>query len=120
MTAHELLSDLKCRGIDVVVVGDRLRVTAPVGVVTPALRETIQAHKLELLSLLTPNAPAARFRYTGDHMAFGDVCAGWTPSSWAIELRRKAERCDTYRPDIAENYRRWAADIEHRLGKPVT
>ncbi|MCK6486241.1 MAG: hypothetical protein L6R00_19135 [Phycisphaerae bacterium] len=48
-------------------------------------------------------------------MQFGDVCLGWEPARWASELRRKADRCEAYRPDIADYYRRWAANIESRL-----
>lgn len=59
--------------------------------------------------------PRPAFRYAAEAMVFGDICAGWSPASWAAELRRKAGTCDAYRPDIAENYRRWAADIEAKL-----
>lgn len=61
------------------------------------------------------NEARPRFRITAGEMCFGDVCAGWTPAGWAAELRRKADRCDEYRPDIADYYRRWAGDIEGRL-----
>lgn len=60
--------------------------------------------------------PTPRFRITAGELFFGDVCAGWTPAGWAVELRRKADRCDEYRPDIADYFRRWAGDIEGRLG----
>jgi len=60
---------------------------------------------------------ARSFRFAGDQLDFGDVCAGWTPAGWAAELRRKADRCDQYRPDVAERFRAWAADIEARLGR---
>lgn len=59
--------------------------------------------------------PPLKFRITAGELFFGDVCAGWTPAGWAVELRRKADRCDEYRPDIADYYRRWAGDIEGRL-----
>ena len=53
-------------------------------------------------------------------MDFGDISAGWTPTGWAIELRRKATCCDEYRPDIAEYYRKWAEDLERRFPAPTT
>jgi hypothetical protein len=55
------------------------------------------------------------FKFSSDFMDFGDICTGWTPESWANELRRKASCCDQIRPDIADHYRRWAGDIEKRL-----
>lgn len=59
-------------------------------------------------------APRA-FRFMDGNMEFRDICAGWTPAAWATELRRKAERCERYRPDIAEYYVRWATDIDSRI-----
>ncbi|HPF38951.1 MAG TPA: hypothetical protein PK093_09930 [Phycisphaerae bacterium] len=53
-------------------------------------------------------------------MQFGDICVGWAPASWAAELRRKADHCDAYRPDIATYYRRWADDIDAQLGRTPT
>lgn len=38
------------------------------------------------------------------------------PPKWE-ELRRKAGRCDEYRPDMARHYREWAADLEGRIAK---
>lgn len=58
----------------------------------------------------------SRFRFAAGAMVSGDVCEGWSPESWACELRRMADRCDAYRPDIATYYRHWAGDIESRLG----
>jgi hypothetical protein len=50
MTAARLLADLRGRGAIVEVVGDRLRVDAPVGVVTAADRAALVEHKAELLA----------------------------------------------------------------------
>jgi hypothetical protein len=59
MTAAALLTELRNRGAAVAVVGDRLRVEAPVGTVTPEMREALAAHKPELLRLLsTPTLDA--------------------------------------------------------------
>lgn len=56
-----------------------------------------------------------QFRYVKDKMEFGDICEGWTPASWAKELRHKAECCRALRPDLAAHYDKWAAHIEKRL-----
>ncbi len=53
MSADELLIELKARGVSLEVDGDRLRVDAPKGAVTPELREALAAHKAEVLALLT-------------------------------------------------------------------
>jgi tubulysin polyketide synthase-like protein len=55
MTTADLLSDLQARGIRLQANGDRLRVEAPTGVLTPKVRETLAARKAELLQLLAPD-----------------------------------------------------------------
>ncbi len=100
--------------------GDRLRYR-PRARMTPDLAARVKAHKPALLAIVRESGPPevlvqpeVRFRFTDGLMEFGDVCKGWTPAAWAAELRRKADRCDHYRPDIAKYYRSWAADIEKR------
>ena len=121
-SVFELMTELEIRGVVLTVWGDRIRVDAPAATVTPQLRAAIAEHKADLLALLQPPATPlpSPFRIVDGPMDFGDVCAGWTPHCWATELRRKADRCDAYRPDIAKWYRDWAADIETRLqeGRP--
>jgi hypothetical protein len=129
MTPAQLLGELRARGAVVTAQDGRLRITAPAGTVTPDLRRTLETQKPALLELLT-QADASRtatspqaaqpFRYRDHDMEFGDICVGWTPWNWATELRRKAERCRTYRADVADDYERWAADIEQRLGKAAS
>lgn len=60
MTAMALLAALRTRGVVLAVEDDALDVDAPLGVLTPDLREALVAHKAELLALLrepTPPAP---------------------------------------------------------------
>ena len=52
MTARALLADLVTRDIRLSVAGDKLRVNAPKGRLTPELRLTLTHHKAELLPLL--------------------------------------------------------------------
>jgi len=64
---------------------------------TPREREIVawlQAHPL-------PTVAPAEIRFSAGEMQFGEVCAGWTPSAWAAELRRKAGRCEELHPDKA-------------------
>ena len=56
MTAAELLSVARTRGIVLRRVGETLTVRAPAGVVTPELREQLALHKGELLALLEARA----------------------------------------------------------------
>ncbi len=124
-TPEALLAELRMRGVSLSALGDRIRVEAPPRTVTAELRQALIEHKPALLALLDAEARGQMagagtgevFHVTSGEMDFGDVCDGWKPSSWAAELRRKASRCDLYRPDIADYYRRWAADIERRLAK---
>lgn len=57
MTANDLLSELRRRGIELVAAGDRLRYR-PKDAVTPELREAILAHKAEIMRLLGDREPA--------------------------------------------------------------
>lgn len=133
--AAALLNELTDRGIELQAHGDRLRYR-PRSAVTSELAEQLRAHKPELLVILREGGPPGNdqrgnhkrqqmasaaappnpsFRFADGPMEFGDVCAGWTPAAWADELCRKAERCDCYRPDVADYYRVWATDILRRL-----
>jgi TubC N-terminal docking domain len=53
MTAVELLTTAHAAGIVLRVHGDRVRVEAPAGSLTPELRHALKAGKAELLSVLT-------------------------------------------------------------------
>jgi hypothetical protein len=68
MTAVALLAELQHRGASVAVVGERLRVEAPTGTVTPQMREALAAHKSELLRLLGGGC---------EHVANDPELAGW-------------------------------------------
>ena len=52
MTSLELLSYLRSRDVTLWVEGDRLRYSAPSGVITPDLRDELGKHKDELLAFL--------------------------------------------------------------------
>ncbi|WP_324718205.1 hypothetical protein U7230_07060 [Carboxydochorda subterranea] len=52
MDAAALLHALRARGIVLSAVGERLRVEAPRGLVTPELRAALTAHKAAILALL--------------------------------------------------------------------
>jgi len=115
MNPRQLLEDLRQRGVELTAVDGRLRVCAPVGTVTEEIRQALRLHKPALLEALGTSEP--KFHFADDLMEFGDIGAGWSPAGWVAELRRKAGRCDGYRPDIASHYRAWARDIEWRLMK---
>jgi len=126
----QLLNELHRRGISLALNGDRLRVSAPRGTLSAAIRDELAKHKPDLLRALRANAATTdqpfagigkeRVRIVGDvryvdgSMDFGDVCWGWSPHAWITELRRKADRCDRYRPDMATYFRAWADALEAR------
>jgi len=52
VTAADLLRDLEARGVILEARGDRLRVTAPLGALSPDVVEALRRHKAELLALV--------------------------------------------------------------------
>lgn len=60
MTLDDLLADLTARGVLLTVDGDKLKVDAPAGALTPVLRAALSERKAELLAYLNrASAPAA-------------------------------------------------------------
>lgn len=57
MTAQAILDRLRVLGARVSLVGDKLRVDAPAGVLTPDLKAALAAHKADLVRLLRPYSP---------------------------------------------------------------
>jgi hypothetical protein len=53
MTPTDLLNELTHRGVILEPIGDRLRYKAPVGVLTPELKQALAAQKAALVQLLT-------------------------------------------------------------------
>ena len=60
MTLQRFLADLRGRGVHLHAEGDRLRCTAPPGVLTPELRDRLQHYKSEILELLRAGEAFAR------------------------------------------------------------
>jgi amino acid adenylation domain-containing protein len=91
MTAEELLEELARRDVRIRTEGDALEVRAPRGALTPALRDALACHKLELLSLLARSGGA-----TPDELplAFGQrthwFCHQVAPASAAYNLLQAA------------------------------
>lgn len=53
MTPAALITELERRNVKVSLAGDKLRLEAPAGVLTPALKEAIAKHKPELIAILS-------------------------------------------------------------------
>jgi len=53
VTAVDLLAELERLNVKVSLNGDKLRLEAPVGVITPALKEAVLKHKPELIAILS-------------------------------------------------------------------
>ncbi|HKQ05764.1 MAG TPA: hypothetical protein VJ464_11570 [Blastocatellia bacterium] len=51
MTVFRLLSDLRKRDVRIEANGDRLRINAPCGVLTPEMRDALVMYKAELLKM---------------------------------------------------------------------
>jgi hypothetical protein len=66
MTAHELLSQLRQKGVEVKTSGDdRLVIDAPRGTITEELRSALSAHKAELLQILNAELIASESEAPG-------------------------------------------------------
>ncbi len=84
MNATSLISDLRARGVFLAAIGDRLRVDAPVGVVSPDLRAALAQHKPELVRLLSRPSDARRTALDGPYVetAHGYLAPGDLPDEW--------------------------------------
>jgi hypothetical protein len=60
MTAVELVQAVEATGARMEVIGDRLRIEAPAGVITPELQDAIRERKPEMLQILDAGAKTAR------------------------------------------------------------
>jgi len=78
LNATALVDDLTRRGVMLSAIGDRLRVNAPRGVVTPDIRAALTEHKRALLLLLAGQRPGSRWREseTG-YLAPDDLPESW-------------------------------------------
>ncbi|MGD0950447.1 MAG: hypothetical protein ABSA52_23895 [Candidatus Binatia bacterium] len=73
MTAAALLAELRRLGAFLTVVGDKLRVEAPVGTITPEIRETLARFKPALLAILNDLGEPG----TCEHVADDPELAEW-------------------------------------------
>lgn len=80
MTAHELLSELRAKGVEVSASGDgRLVIDAPKGTITEDLRNSLAAHKAELLEIL--NQPVVESSPAKNLVAEPPPVAAFVPSA---------------------------------------
>lgn len=77
MTAAQLLTDLRAKGVQVVAVGEKLHVR-PIDQIGPETREALLAHKREILALLTGNPSVSEIARRAD--AFREQLKRWTAS----------------------------------------
>ncbi|MCP4251652.1 MAG: hypothetical protein GY778_31835 [bacterium] len=88
MNAVELVADLQRRDVVLSTNGDRLRVDAPAGALTPALRATLRACKGDLLSLLQWRDSTTRTRQSGVPAAV--ITPDDLPAEWRVEWEERA------------------------------
>ncbi|MHB8763134.1 MAG: TubC N-terminal docking domain-related protein [Deferrisomatales bacterium] len=108
MTALALLRDIEAQGIRLEAQGDRLRVDAPAGALTPELRAALAEHKPELLRVLAAGAGAP-----GPFTCDGCPNRGRPATPGATWRATVANWCSVYR----EAWRELAAALEH-TGRP--
>jgi len=96
MTAQAILESPRVLGARVSLVGDRLRVELPAGVLTPDLRQELIEHKAELVRLLqpAPDLPPPVCDRCGGAVFWQSVAySPWTcarcypPDTWRIVAR---------------------------------
>jgi hypothetical protein len=103
---NRLIDDLRRRGVVLTACGEKLRVDAPAGVLTPDLRTVLAGHKDELLAALRDADPVA------DPY---EVPAGWTRRSWIERLRFLARVC--VNPRRSAELTEWADGLEYNGGE---
>jgi hypothetical protein len=59
MTAHDIIAACRTRGISLEVIGERLRCRAPIGVLTPELKQALAAQKAALVQILAGATPTS-------------------------------------------------------------
>lgn len=74
MNATALLSDLRARGLRLEPQGDKLRVVAPKGVLTPELAAVVAEHKWELMAALQEPCCPGCARRNGSPAVISDGC----------------------------------------------
>lgn len=67
-----------------------------------------------------PASPAPHELSFVERINTGFVNPGWQPAQWAARLIQLAGRCEQLRPNLADDYRHWAANVERRLGKAAS
>lgn len=92
MTLERLLLTLMGADVHWKASGDGLRVDAPRGFLTPAIRKTMQQHKSELLDLACHRTPS-----------------GWTRQAWQRHLGEVADRFESKAVRRARELREWTA-----------
>ena len=103
MSGATLLAELRQRGAVVTVLGARLRVEGPRGVLTPALKEALAVYKPELLAMLGTEYARrdeiaqvrARFAVNGIEPASDDLRG-------ALEVEDYLERWDTILAEVQQ------------------
>ena len=103
MTLASLIADLQARGARLAASGNRLRIEAPHGLLTPELLERLRTHKAAVLAALSDPRIAGLTPL---------LRPGWTRSAWVSNLRRLAARCEDLRPDRAAELRAEAHALE--------
>ena len=85
MNATALLSDLRARGVRLEPQGDKLRVVAPRGVLTPELTAMVAEHKADLLAALQGRCSPTCARCAAGPVQLPDGCLshGVTPEQVA-------------------------------------
>ncbi|MFN8626032.1 MAG: hypothetical protein U0587_08640 [Candidatus Binatia bacterium] len=120
MTAETLLDSLRQLGATVTVQGDKLRIEAPAGTVTPELRRTLADHKPELLALLSrtmPTPPTDRMTLADCLAMLHDLHAElhtWNPITVGQAYRWMMDE----RPDLGRRFRDTEARIDTFAAEP--
>lgn len=99
MTASELLVDFFHRGIMLRVIGDRLGIKAPDGVLTPDLRAAVIKHKLELLEIVPVADEYRRLLCDGFNLLLGRL--GPSNEECEVFLDEQARLIDELGPGLA-------------------
>lgn len=115
MSAADLVHELQAAGAVIEARGDRLRVEAPPGVLTPERREALRASKAEILAAITEREGANISR--ADQRAIVQFVISDAPDSRPVAVGAPGESIKDITATLRRRYGRRLLDVQPWQGR---